>query len=419
MVVDDLMFSAGNMAAMVGWGLLIFLPRWRGVAQGVATFAVPGLLAVAYSALIGAWWSRSTGDSGRWTRSRCCSRPGRSCWPAGSTTWRSTSSSAPGVARTARVDGVPHLVMVPVLILTFLFGPIGYLASIAVRWLWKVGTSESGTEGEGKGGWIARSWAGLVGREPRLVAASLGCLALMVPTVASIGLDDRTLDGVDVWFKPLKFEVSLAIYLMTLAWFWPATSDAFRRSRSGRFVVWGSIATSAPELAYILWRAWRGEASHFNKGSSTAAILYALMGVGAVTLAFTGLVLARGVARADARPLPPAYRLGIVLGLVLTFLLGGIEGVVMGSRTGHSVGTSPLGDRPIPVVAWSSTVGDLRIPHFLGLHAQQAIAIVGALAATYLGSKGKLIVVTFAVLYTLANLTLFAQALLGRPAWTP
>lgn len=60
----DQLFEAGNMLALVSWGLLIFLPRWRGVAQAMATIVAPALLSVAYSALIGVWWSRGQGGFG-------------------------------------------------------------------------------------------------------------------------------------------------------------------------------------------------------------------------------------------------------------------------------------------------------------------------------------------------------------------
>ena len=413
--MDELLFSTGNRMALVGWALLIFVPRWRGLAQWVATFGVPTLIAVAYAALVGTWWSRGEGGFGSLADVHLLfQRP--SILLAGWLHYLAFDLFVGAwIARKARVDGIPHPVVVPILVLTFLFGPIGYLASVVIRAAWKVGTMDAGwAEGRGV---IARGWGDLVAREPRLIAASLGFFAIMVPTAAALMLDDRTLDGVNVWLKPLKFEVSIAIYLATLAWFSPVASDAFRESAAGRFVAWGAIGTSIFEIVYILFRASRGEAAHFNVATPTARVLYALMGLGAITLASTGLVLAWGISRRDARPVAPAYRLGIILGLVLTFALGGLEGAVMSSGTGHSVGTSPREPRPLPLVGWSRTVGDLRVPHFLGLHAQQAIAIVGAIAATYLGSRGRAAVIGFATLYALVNLGLFAQALGGRPAW--
>ena len=42
-------------------------------------------------------------------------------------------------------------------------------------------------------------------REPRLFAFGLLMLVLMLPAGLALGLDDRTLRGVNVWIKPLKF----------------------------------------------------------------------------------------------------------------------------------------------------------------------------------------------------------------------
>jgi ABA DEFICIENT 4-like len=35
--------------------------------------------------------------------------------------------------RTARAEGIPHLLVVPCLVLTFLFGPVGFLAFLGLR----------------------------------------------------------------------------------------------------------------------------------------------------------------------------------------------------------------------------------------------------------------------------------------------
>ena len=105
----DLLFSGGSMAAMVSWGLLIFLPRWRGVAQVVASIAVPTLLSVAYSALIGVWWSRSQGGFGSLDDVHALFQTRGRSSRAGSITWRSTSSSVPRshVNRAAKASRTP------------------------------------------------------------------------------------------------------------------------------------------------------------------------------------------------------------------------------------------------------------------------------------------------------------------------
>ena len=41
--------------------------------------------------------------------------------------------------------------------------------------------------------------------EPRLVAFALILLAALLPAAIGLGLDERTLRGVNVWVKPMKF----------------------------------------------------------------------------------------------------------------------------------------------------------------------------------------------------------------------
>ncbi len=411
--MDGRWFAIGSATALVGWALLVFVPRWRGVAQAVATVAVPAILSAAYAALVGAWWSRGAGGFGSLDGVRSLfETPG--LLVAGWLHYLAFDLLVGAwAARDAYRRGVPHAVVVPILILTFVFGPVGYLASLAVGAARRVaGVGAEGRAGEGRVVRAVRAW---VRREPTLVAASFVCLAAMVPTGFACLVDDRTFEGFNVWIKPLKFEASVGIYLATLGFFMPLARAGFRRSPAGRYVVWASIIMGAFEVLYIGWRASRGEASHFNKASTSAAVLYALMGVAALVLAAAGPVLAWGIARSEGAGVRPSYRLGVILGLVLTFILGAVGGAVMSAGTGHHVGTPAAGDPGLPLIGWSRSVGDLRVAHFLGLHAQQAVALAGGLAAARLGRWGRPTVVAFAACYAVAALGLFLQALAGRP----
>ena len=301
--------------------------------------------------------------------------------------------------------------VIPILILTFLFGPMGYLASLIVRSAWRIGATRPGPITEH---WqFNRTLTSLAGREPRLMASAFMCFAMIIPIAVAAMIDDRTLGEVNVWIKPLKFLVSNGLFLATLGFFMPMTSEAFRRSASGRFVVWGSIATTLFELAYIIWRASRGEASHFNTSTPMAGTLYGVMGIAAIALAATGAVLAWGIARSDAKHTHPNYRLAVVLGLILTFALGATSGVVMSVGPGHFVGAAPASNSILPLVGWSRKVGDLRVPHFMGLHAQQVIAIAGFLVAGL--NRGRAVVIGFACWYSIVVIGLFLQALAGHP----
>ncbi|MFN7770476.1 MAG: ABA4-like family protein [Planctomycetaceae bacterium] len=409
--MNEFLFLAGNVLAMASWGLLILVPRWRGVAQTVATTVAPVLLSVAYSALIGVWWSRAQGGFSSLDEVHALFQT-RGALVAGWLHYLAFDLlMGAWIAREFRQERIPHAVVIPVLILTFLFGPMGYLASLTVRAAWRLGTTRSGQETEH--GRFMRALRRVAGREPRLMAAAFLCFAMIIPIAVAAAMDDRTLGGVNVWLKPLKFLISTGLFLATLGFFMPMSGDAFRRSASGCFVVWGAIATSLFELVYIVWRASRGEASHFNTSTPQAEILYGLMGIAAIILAATGPVLAWGIARSDAQPADPTYRLAVVLGLILTFALGATSGAVVSVGPGHFVGSATASDPGLPLVGWSRKVGDLRVPHFMGLHAQQVLAIFGFLAAGF--QRGRGMVIGFACCYSIVVIGLFLQALAGHP----
>lgn len=408
----ETIFSAGSTLALSSWLLLVFLPYWRGVAQFVAAFAVPVVLSLAYTALIGVWWSRAEG--------------GFSSIEDVETLFQSRPMLVAGwlhylafdlwfgawISREARREGIPHLLVVPLLPLTLMFGPMGFLAFTMMRAAWRGGRGGFALPFLGE---AATWWRGFAAREPYLVKTGLVLALAMIPTALCYALDDRMINGVNVWLKPLKFQASLALFAFTLAYFMPMASAAFRRSWAGRFVVWGFIIPTLFEILYIAWRASMGEPSHFNVATPTAAMLYRLMGIGAVTLTLTAPVLAWGIMRRDAPPADPVYRLAVVLGLVLTFVLGASAGIMMGAGLTHVIGTPVPGDTGWPVLGWLYTAGDLRVAHFFGIHAQQVIPIAGALLVAFVPGMARTGLLAFTALYTLFTLAVLAQALAGMP----
>ena len=127
------MFSVVNLIATAAWILLVILPRQRWVTEVVTSVAVPLLLAIVYVAIVATTFGRTPG--GFATLAAVATLFGNP-WAllAGWIhylafdlligTWE---------ARDARERGVPHLLLVPCLVLTFLFGPAGWLLYQAVR----------------------------------------------------------------------------------------------------------------------------------------------------------------------------------------------------------------------------------------------------------------------------------------------
>ena len=250
-------------------------------------------------------------------------------------------------------------------------------------------------------------------RQGTLAMYGLAMLALSVIALLLQATDSRVLDsGVNVWVKPAKFFSSVGIFALTAAWFFGYVRSERRNSRVMRATVAVLIASGTFELAWISWQGAHGLESHFNNDTSFYSMMYSLMGLGAVLLIGTTLPLAWEIARRPAQHLRRDFVAAVVIGLVLTFLLGGILGGYMSAQAGHSVGAD--GGRTF-LFGWNRIGGDLRVAHFLGIHAEQAIPLIAALAAGLASKARWLVVILGSAAYAALTLAVFAQAAAGRP----
>jgi hypothetical protein len=208
------------------------------------------------------------------------------------------------------------------------------------------------------------------------VVSGLGCF-----------VDGRTLLGEGVWLKPFKFAVSFGLYAITLAWM-------INRLQRWRRTLWwlGTVIVAGfivPEISIITFQAARGVRSHFNVSTTLNDVLVKAMG-GAAYLGYA-LTLALGVfllqQRRVDRPMAWAIPLGFavsVAGMSIGFLMTsptpgqaelmerGLEPATFGA---HSIGVAD-GGSGMPVTGWATGGGDLRIPHFVGLHALQLLPLL-------------------------------------------
>lgn len=235
-------------------------------------------------------------------------------------------------------------------------------------------------------------------------------VGLAVVALALLPFDHRLVTGTPVWVKPLKFALSGLAYTWTLAWLLadlPAVAQRAVRRLSG-----GVALSMVVEIVVIFIQAGRGVASHYNVGSPLNGLLFGLMGI---FIMLNTVLTAWAVYLAwRHRPHGPAgYVWGLRLGLVV-FLVGSALGGFMIHANQHTVG-APDGGPGLPGLGWSTVAGDLRLAHFLGMHALQALPLLGwalsrrvprrAVALTWLGTA----------LYVAAVAGLLAQALAGRP----
>ncbi|BDI34370.1 hypothetical protein CCAX7_64210 [Capsulimonas corticalis] len=312
----------------------------------------------------------------------------------------------------ARRDNLSSLLISPILYLTLMFGPIGFLTFLMLRA-------------------AVRSWrAGQIRRSVASVLQALNAstplmllfwfnVALIGAATAGLVLDHRIITGAPAWLKPLKFAISVAIYSATLAWtlsFLPAGA------RIVRALSWTMASMVGIEMVIIPLQAFRGTTSHFNHSTPLDTVLFGVMGIAITVLWVAQIVASAQLLRTKIadRALALGIRLGsalTVVGMTVGFLMTAPTAAQMASAAAlhvmpvvgaHTVG-APDGGAGLPFLGWSTRAGDLRVAHFVGLHALQLLPLaalllglsrwsetvrlrlVGIFGAGYLGAIGLLV----------------------------
>jgi len=237
--------------------------------------------------------------------------------------------------------------------------------------------------------WLREAFA----RQPLLTGFAVLMWLAMVPALLALGLDERSLRGVSVWVKPLKFLASVGLFSISTAWFIGLLPEHRRDSLPVRVVVWTILLAGGFEIAYITLMASLGQASHYNFSNAVHVALYSAMGAGALAMTATQPLLAWQIARHGRGDLPSAWRDAVVLGLMLTFLLGAGAGGLLG-------GIQPPAGAGLPVVGWHMGGGDLRPAHFIGLHAQQFLPLAGLALIALRVKRARAALAVFALVYS-------------------
>ncbi|MFF0475682.1 hypothetical protein [Streptomyces sp. NPDC004284] len=205
---------------------------------------------------------------------------------------------------------------------------------------------------------------------------------LAVVSAVGIAVDDRMLVGVPIWTKPFKFSVSFVAYSLSLAWMLLLLP---RGRRAGWWAGTVIAVASVVEMALITLQVIRGTQSHFNQATPFDAAVFQTMGATVVVLWLGALVIAVLLLR--ARILDRAMAWAVRLSSLIALAGAGI-GFLMVRPTpeqltadnpplvgAHSVGV-PDGGPSMPLTGWATTGGDLRVPHFFGMHALQLLPLL-------------------------------------------
>lgn len=377
------LFSAGNLLALPFWALIICAPRWRMtqlIMRSPIAIIAPALL---YLALVLPHLSRILPILLPPELSAVAVLLGS---PEGAAiAWVHFLCFDLFVGRWAYLDsqerGISPFLMAPVLFLTLMVGPLGFLLYLTVRHL------PRGLVDNGKGAIVA-AW-----RENRpLTLFGVFMLITLVACLFGLATDPRVITGAPAWMKPTKFAISTALYAFTLLYLL-----RFVQGRP-RLVTTISVLTALClliEIIIVAVQMLRGTTSHFNVATPLDTLLWNIMGVFIVPVWLMSILTTYLLIR--QRGLRPAFaaslRWGALLAAVgmgigflmtspkpaqMTALKAGRTMAQVGSIGGHTVGAvDGSGEPGLPVVGWSRSHGDLRVPHFVGLHALQLLPLFG------------------------------------------
>ncbi|MEB8329045.1 hypothetical protein OO009_06725 [Flavobacteriaceae bacterium KMM 6897] len=235
---------------------------------------------------------------------------------------------------------------------------------------------------------------------------------LAILCLAGLLIDDRTLMGINVWIKPLKFAISDGIYIMTVGYligFYPYTKR--KTNIINNIVAW----TLLMETVIVVFQASRGIQSHYNKSSIFDALLFMSMGIFIGINVFVMVLFIFDTIRLKLKTSKP-IQWAILLGWTVVFFGSWVGGQMIG-QLAHNVGVAD-GGAGLPLVNWSTVAGDLRVAHFFGLHGIQLIPLFALWVSNrwQISSRKQILAVTiFGLLYMAWIGFTFYQASLGIP----
>lgn len=236
---------------------------------------------------------------------------------------------------------------------------------------------------------LSRAWA--FSRPLTFVGVTM-VLTLLV-ALAGVLLDPRVITGAPAWLKPAKFAISISIYCFTLLWLLTFVRG---RPRLVRSVAWATAIALGLEMVIIVGQVLRGATSHFNFATSLDGALWGAMGA-FIVVAWAANLLTAVLLILQRLP-DPAFAWSLRLGVLVSFVGMGVAfsmtvptaeqlaaseaGETVLVAGAHSVGVED-GGPGLPITGWSTTGGDLRVPHFFGLHALQALPLLGLLLTSF------------------------------------
>jgi hypothetical protein len=452
-----LLFRLSNLLVMPFWVLIILLPRWRWTARIMRSPFVSAAPALLYAALVlprlDMIWPAIARPTMRGVATLLGSPEGAII------AWVHFLAFDIFVGRWIYLDSQERrfspLLTAPVLFLTLMLGPFGFLIYLVLRTLATSREAGKGTTkasaarvnnnrpsvndtqlglrtGDATKTLLHRSW-----RTNRpLTILGVAMILAFLAALAGVLLDHRVITGAPAWLKPAKFAISVSVYCFTFVWLLGFVES---RPRLARFAANVTTLSFIVEMAVILTQAARGTTSHFNVTTPLNTFLWLTMGAFILVVWTMNLLLAILLLfeRIPNQPFAWSLRLGLLISLVgmaaAFFMVRPTPEQVAtmaanhGSRIvgAHSVGIAD-GGPGLPIVGWSTVGGDLRVAHFFGLHAMQVLPVFAWFVARRRNSFGRFkeihrleLVLTVGFAYLGLVLLLTWQALHGQSVIHP
>lgn len=263
----------------------------------------------------------------------------------------------------------------------------------------------------------------------------MAMLVLTVSMIPLVFLDTRTLFGVNLWIKPIKFSLSLGIYSFSTIWILQRFLADWRHSRKTQIAL---TITSAIEIILITWQAARGEASHFNVSSTWNQVVFSIMGtsISIFWLFHLGIIFPILKQKQMATSVRESLLWGLTIagfGMIIGFFMTQprpeqlelMQKGIFQTSGGHSFGTGEQGSG-LFFFGWSTVIGDMRVPHFFGMHVMQVFFVLAAYLLQWKESaEQKIVVRIIGILILSMNVMMVIQTLWGfsifsyHPSFTP
>jgi hypothetical protein len=250
------------------------------------------------------------------------------------------------------------------------------------------------------------------------VLSRLGwALLLAVPVFAALSMfvPAAGTAAVNPWIKPIKFSMSFSTFASTISLLLMALQIPRWQLTLVRRAIAASVALEILSLGAQAWRSAYQLSGHSLLDTSLTQMTNSMVMVNTGIVCWMLVLFCANRVRTDLidRPMVSAIRYSMVI-----FLAGNAIGGYMLARGSHTVGVAD-GGPGLPFVNWSVIGGDLRIAHFIAIHAIQIVPLFAYLLSQMAPippvKYRRMAVGALAILVSTAVGATFVQAALGRP----